>query len=271
MIKQLKEDTLLLLDHVKNDLIKFGLLKRGETKYRYYKTREGIRFRLRQMSGDATVIMETFWLNEYMRNQEITNNNGVVIDVGAHIGSFSLLASSKANNSKVFAFEPHPDNFKLLKKNIRLNNLEDKIFPSQVALAKKSKKRVKLYLHPHSSGMHSTILRNSKSCNREDDAFIEAKAISLGDVFKKNKISRCNFLKMDCEGSEYEVMLSTPKSILKRIDNIALEYHDGGDIQKIKKHLEQAGFMTRFDNCLNNVLLRHMVNIPLLFAWRQKQ
>jgi precorrin-6B methylase 2 len=49
-----------------------------------------------------------------------------VVDVGAHVGYFTLLAARLCGpNGRVFAFEPHPDNFRLLERNIRENGAEN--------------------------------------------------------------------------------------------------------------------------------------------------
>lgn len=52
------------------------------------------------------------------------------------------------------------------------------------------------------------------------------KSITLEQVFIQNKLTKIDFLKLDCEGAEGLIFKSTPKSYLKKIRKIAIEYHD---------------------------------------------
>ena len=49
----------------------------------------------------------------------------VVVDIGAHIGTFTVGAAKRAMNGRVFAIEPVPENFDLLQENVRVNNREN--------------------------------------------------------------------------------------------------------------------------------------------------
>lgn len=70
-----------------------------------------------------------------------------------------------------------------------------------------------------------------------------------------NTLSSVDFLKMDCEGAEYEIIKKTPKNILSKIKFIALEYHlkeqyaclPNSPLELIKK-LEEAGFSVKIFN-----------------------
>lgn len=156
-----------------------------------------------------------------------------------------------------------------MKENIKINHLENKIFPFRAALADKGGDKIRLFLNPDNLGMHSMALLGKNLWKEKEKAFFEAETISLGEVFEKNKISKCDFLKIDCEGCEYPLLLSTPENVLKKIGNLTLEYHSGGDIQEIKQCLERAGFKTRFDRAIPNRMVGWMVNAPLLNARRK--
>jgi FkbM family methyltransferase len=117
----------------------------------------------------------------------------IVLDIGANIGYYSLLlAKLVGKNGKVYAFEPDPDNFYLLKKNIEANGYEN-IIPVQKAVSDKNEK-LKLYLQKENFAGHS--LRHNDSLNS-----IEVDSIRLDDFFK-NKSKDINFIKMDIEGAE---------------------------------------------------------------------
>lgn len=73
------------------------------------------------------------------------------------------------------------------------------------------------------------------------------KVTSLDEVFKENKLNKCDLLKVDCEGCEYQIFESTSESTLKKILNIVMEYHlfdkkmEGAFI-KMKKRFEKKNW-----------------------------
>ncbi|MCX6722138.1 MAG: FkbM family methyltransferase [Candidatus Staskawiczbacteria bacterium] len=155
--------------------------------------------------------------------------NSVIIDIGANIGVYSVFAARKENNI-VYAFEPMTNNFKLLVENIKLNKLEGKILPFNLAVGAKKEKRT-LYLG--GSPFHSLYpAENSPFNTRYDNKltakqnYIEIECISLKDIFQENKIGYCNMLKLDCEGAEFEILYSLPEEYFKKIEKIRVEYHD---------------------------------------------
>jgi FkbM family methyltransferase len=229
-----------------------------------YETREGVRFRLRRGLSDSLVILENWWLNEYFRKVKRVNSELVVIDIGAHIGSFSLLAATKLN-ARVFAFEPDPKNFRLFLENIRANNLEDKITAFNLAVVGKKRRKVRINLDIVNPGENSVF----PSKKGRGGGWIETETISLEAVFRKNKITHCDFLKADCEGSEYEIFEFSPESIWKKVDQLVMEYHEGGDIQNIKQRLEKTGFTVRLERGVSIPIFGRLTNVPLLRAWQK--
>ena len=51
--------------------------------------------------------------------------------------------------------------------------------------------------------------------------------MTLEDALKKAGFAHCDLLKVDCEGGEYDIFFHTPEETLRKIDRIAMEYHDG--------------------------------------------
>jgi len=156
------------------------------------------------------------------------NDNSVAIDIGANIGAYSIFAAQKKNNI-VFAFEPMTDNFRLLKENIAINKLEKKIIPYNFAVGRKREKR-SLYLG--GSPFHSLYPVEDSPFNalynqeKTEQFCIDINCISLEDIFLENKIENCDMLKMDCEGSEFEILYNLPDEYFKKIRKIRMEYHN---------------------------------------------
>lgn len=118
----------------------------------------------------------------------VVKKGDIVIDIGANIGYYSLLASKLVGEEgKVYAFEPEPKNFGLLKRNIELNGARN-IIPVQAIVADRAG-RGKLFLCNHNPGGHSTVIKSKQ--------FIEVESVRLNDfLFDK----RCDVVKMDIEG-----------------------------------------------------------------------
>jgi len=125
--------------------------------------------------------------------KEIKKGN-VVLDIGAHIGYYTLIfAKLVGEEGKVFAFEPDPTNFSLLKKNVEINGYKN-VELVQKAVSNKNGK-IKLYLSEENSGDHR--IYNSHDGRK----FIEVEAIRLDDYFK-NYNGAIDFIKMDIQGAE---------------------------------------------------------------------
>ena len=127
----------------------------------------------------------------------------VVVDVGANVGYFSMLARSMVGvNGKVFAFEPEPNNLKSLHQNIRLNNFEN-VYPYPVALS--SRKGITEFYTSVDDSRHSLV--KAKYHNSTVTVTMD-KLDNLGPF-------HINLLKVDTEGSELEVLKGAEETIRK--------------------------------------------------------
>lgn len=136
--------------------------------------------------------------------KEIIKKGDTVIDLGANIGYFTLLASKLVGaNGKVFAFEPAPKNFEYLIKNIELNDYKN-IVAIQKAVSNHNGK-TKLYLSPYDSG-HHTINRSDgieayRLGRAGDVVSIDIETVTLDD-YLKDKGYKVDVMKIDIEGAE---------------------------------------------------------------------
>jgi len=111
---------------------------------------------------------------------ENVSEGDVVLDIGANIGYFTLLfASSVGKEGKVFSFEPEPSNFKILKKNAKINNFQNIIFEN-VAVSN-SNGTIDLYLSEKAAGQHTIFKSKNVGENH-----ISVKTIRLDDFFNTN-------------------------------------------------------------------------------------
>lgn len=181
-------------------------------------------FFLRQGTSDTFVYKEIFIDKCYDNFNKKLTKNSIVIDIGAHICLFSLYCSARCG--KVYAYEAHPDNYSLAIKNIKNNNIKNiNVFN----LAAWSTSGKKIYLsdnEENQTGDH----RVKTGGQAEDGKAFRVSTITLEDIFINNDINYCDLLKIDIEGAEYAVLLSTPDKIFDKINLICMEYHP--DIEK---------------------------------------
>jgi FkbM family methyltransferase len=200
-----------------------------------YEFRNGLLIKTAQGIDTAT-ILATLINNEYGAPIE----KSTVIDIGANIGTYSIDCAKKLQKCKIYTFEPEENNYKILLENISLNNLDSKIISEKTAIYDK-KGKDKLYISTYSP-FHSM---KSKSLKK----FQIVKKEPLGYIFKKYKIKKCDLLKLDCEGSEYEIIKHAKVANLGKIQEIRMEYHDINKVDNINnliKYLSVIGFKTIF-------------------------
>lgn len=191
-------------------------------------TVDGIRMRIRRRSSDLFVVREIFKRKHYGKPP-----TGIVIDLGANIGAFSLYAARTA--TQVFAFEPESSNFEQLKKNTELNRaLPIHIFKK--AGGGKSGD-ASLSLGQINKGAASLVFRRS-------DAQEQVETLTLDHILSLCGLSHVDFLKVDIEGSEYGLLENASIHTLRRISTVVMETHrvKGKDVRDIITKLENAGF-----------------------------
>jgi len=144
--------------------------------------------------------------------KRIIEKGDIVVDVGANIGYYTLLfAKLVGPNGKVYAFEPEPKNFNILKKNIKINGYNN------VKLVQKAVSSItgktKLYIASDNMGSHSMIKNDQKE-------IISIDSIRLDDYFHEYK-EKIKFIKLDIEGNEMEAIKGMI-SILKKNSEIKI-------------------------------------------------
>ncbi len=207
-------------------------------------TFDGFDVAFRKGTADELVIADSFDHDMFFPGvPEYRPAEGdTIIDVGAHIGTFSLLAASKVGSGKVYAVEACEESFKLLRVNADLNRRAS-ISSHHLALADKEG-TCTLY-HDAGNWGHTTVARPTGSSETVE-------ACTLATFFERNGIEECNFLKLNCEGSEFPILLSAPVSVLKRIGAMLVLYHCdlwGRNTEAdLVSHLEASGFACAIRN-----------------------
>jgi FkbM family methyltransferase len=206
-------------------------------------------------------INKSEFINMTIREDEIIEHftpkqGDIVIDIGAHIGRYTIIASKRVGiNGKVVAIEASPSNFEMLNRNIQLNQLTNIISLNHVVYSKEAK--IKLYLPGQESG--HTIYNTIISDRATNEKFVETNANTLDYLLQSNGIKQeqINWIKIDVEGAEFEV-LKGATNVLSNSKDIALliEIHNLRDstnlYRSIVEFLNLYNFNIEFEKTYEN-------------------
>jgi FkbM family methyltransferase len=147
-------------------------------------------------------------------------SGATVIDIGANAGYFTMFVVSCFDDARVFSFEPVPINYAQLERHRNLNRSKPiKCFPKAVA-----EQAGEIILSFDSSDSFTTSATIFKQTDQKTES-IKVSCLTLGQIMDENSINKCDLLKMDCEGAEYDILYNCPPDYLQRIDQIAMEVH----------------------------------------------
>ncbi len=174
----------------------------------------------------------------------------IVVDIGAHIGLYTIISSKRVGTKgKVVAIEAHPGNFEMLNSNIKLNQLTN-VIPLNYAVHSKETK-VKLYLPSGESGFtkYNTIMPNWINTQEK---FVEVNANTLDYLLQLNQIRQeeVNWIKIDVEGAEFEVLKGATNVLSKSKDiAILMELHGPPHVYrpKVEEFVNLYNFKIEFE------------------------
>lgn len=216
------------------------------------KSKDGLLFHI--MDGDALEKIQEYredFVDDHFRPQ----NNDVVVDIGAHIGIYTLKASRLlSDKGKVFAIEPDPITFLRLKENVQLNKATN-VTPINVAIFSENKK-VKLYQSKFSSA-------NSIKFEVGTD-YVEVDASTLDQIMEKYGHDRVEWIKVDVEGAEKEVLDGASKLLSQNNTlKVILEIHSQDVISDIEKILHKNNFTLTYhrytDSKISYILAERLI------------
>lgn len=178
--------------------------------------------------SDVLVIPEAFKENVYHITPELFTGDKVFLDFGANIGAQSVFVKSLVPDARVISFEAQPDNFKVLKANMELNNMSFELDNRGVW---HTAGRTKI----HAGGGGSYI---------GDDGRDEIELITMQQVFDEYNLDQVSVLKVDIEHQNAErLLIGTPIELLTRCGYICVEfdgYKDSDEtlLGQLIEHLE---------------------------------
>ena len=229
------------------------LLTRSRQAARAFSTNE-FDYRLGLLStGDLHVAYRKSTADEYVIEHSFENDifltgvpeyepgaDDVVIDVGAHIGTFTMLVAPRVR--RVYAVEASEETYHYLRVNCLMNRL-DNVEAFHLALGDAT--GTALLHHARANWEHSIMTKGSKDS--------EAVPMStLRDFMGERGIQHCDFLRMNCEGAEFPILLSATRDVLRAIDLMLVLYHcdlaQNHTPEQLDAHLRAAGFEVNIRN-----------------------
>ncbi len=146
-----------------------------------------------------------------------------VLDIGANYGFFATYAAQRG--AKVWAFEPTPSTYRLLMNNLAANGFLSSVKAEEAAIGAVDG-TVTLYCSEELGGGMNTIVeqfRNENAANYQNA--VGVRSFRLESALRQFSIPCCRLLKLDCEGSELEIVKQLDGGLYERFDAIVLEYH----------------------------------------------
>lgn len=165
---------------------------------------------------------EIFFRNVYKTGEELKDK--IVLDIGANVGIFSI-AAIHYGTKKVYSYEPFRSNFDVLTNNISMLENSHPELKGRISALNRAITFDKRSISMTGSEGEATV---SGLGNIESDTILEA-------------ARDANVLKIDCEGSEYEILFNVDGNFIRRFDIIYAEFH-GKYLEALSGYLEFFGF-----------------------------
>ena len=193
--------------------------------------------------GLVPVMLEMWRENVYRLGEFYQPQPGdVVIDIGAHIGLFTLQVLWEEPRCRVLALEPCAENFACLKQNLALAGAEAQVEIHQVGIGG-AFGRIKMLEIPTN---RSVDARMTPALDTEPGA---VGVVPLRHLFEMAKTNEIALLKMDAEGAEYGAFGNAEPDLFARIERIVMEYHDNyvpGTLAMLRERLSATHELTVF-------------------------
>jgi len=188
-------------------------------------------------SADWSILIEICITDVY--HKDILKRGMNVVDIGAHIGIYTILAAEKIGDmGKIIAVEPEPKNYQRLEENVEINNFKNVVF-ANTALSDYNGLE-KLYVSP-SSVRHSLLPQAWKNTSTQ----VTVK--TLDTLLEELHFKKIDIIKIDAEGAEISILKGAKKT-LKNNPNVKIivaSYHYPSEIKEVQGFLQKMGFKTK--------------------------
>jgi len=213
-----------------------------------------IDFKFREGTKDLHCIQEVIEKDCYRLKSWGLSKPKVIIDVGCQIGCFSFLACRTFTDCRVLSFEMVKENFLIAQHNLKDFKNNECI---NTAVGGRNPIVGSLYNHNNTGG-HKAVFKGADSYigeKRMKEGYElpdeDIKMLNFVQIFEDYNLKEIDFLKLDCEGSEHEILPHLFETgLINKIKNIALEMHGRAEkecfyilseLEKVYKSVEKTG------------------------------
>lgn len=223
--------------------IEYKLLFYNKTDFIYY-LNKNTKISLNKNSIISKYILNDFEYDEVQLIHQVVKKNDIVLDIGAHIGFYTLqLANIVGNQGTVYAYEASPKNYSLLKKNIGLNNFNN-IVTKNIAISNNYNNYLNIYENSLQFDAFNSInyaIEKNASMHTINSTTIDNE-IAINNI-DQNKIS---FIKIDVEGWEYFVLSGATNLIEAQLPILFMVEFSTINENSIDLNKKVYDFMTQF-------------------------
>ncbi len=214
--------------------------KLGYLKNPMYITRQGVKFFTRGKTTDINDAVVVLSGHEYPKELLGLSEMGhpVILDVGGHIGTFTMYIKNLYPHAKIIAMEPVSDNRVFYNRNIKLNNYQNVTLLPYALYSQTGQ----FYIDLSNKQYDAVSVQTEKPIH---DDYVTIDAVSFEDVINKNNIAHIDLMKLDIEGAEYDLLNTQLPIMSNTVKRIIMEYHPAGDKAKrnqLVSYFDQAGW-----------------------------
>jgi FkbM family methyltransferase len=194
----------------------------------------GLVFRLRFIAADLSQLRDIFDLQTYGADF----SDKVVLDVGMYNGDSAVYFATKGAKF-VIGLEPFHESYELARLNIDSNSFSGKVIPLNVALAS-SRGQAELQVAPANPLANSLQPTVSVAASERFDTAVAVETTTIEALVREYALDRIDYLKMNCEGCEYDVIRNLEHDLFNAIREVFLQFHNGP--QDLPEILKREGF-----------------------------
>lgn len=208
-------------------------------------------------------------LDEYRLRRYRLGPGSTVVDIGAHIGWFSLSALAFVEAPRVFAYEPFSFNYNLLRKNIALNRAANYHAFQMAVSDMPGDAKFEFDERLGTASTTGTLVRQDlaaptleaqprrPSVGVDFSAPLEVHCTTLDELIRENRIETIDLLKIDCEGMEHRIIRSVSPEGLQRVKRVSVEADgliSGEGVESMGRLLAERGFSVERGGLWGNIV-----------------